>query len=235
MGPETRPRINITSRLTRGAPRVRAGSFCRAHSRGPSPGIARPGSEGVPSPTVPLVDSSPATRSSTGAVRTCRHCPRVMPWVFFNHPQQVVNRCDRSTDRADPHRIQDALDVPHPTLPHRRCARERLRHPPALRSLTPSQAGRLVPTKTASREGLGKSGGQDKMRVSEASSIARLMGHSLCDCRFRVGLIEPVDELLDRSYLGDSLVDGFLIVARQKVTPTNGLAASASAQALIEG
>lgn len=150
-------------------------------------------------------------------------------------PVKVVNRCDRSTDRADPHVFRDALDVPHPTLPHRRCARERLRHPPALRSLAPSQAGRLVLSETAPQNGLGKSGGQDKMRVSEASSIARLVSHSLGECRFRVGLIEPVDELLDRSHLGDSLVDGSLIVARQKVTPTNGLAASASAQALIEG
>jgi len=73
------------------------------------------------------------------------------------------------------------------------------------------------------------------MRVSEASSIARLVSHSLGECRLRVGLIEPVDELLDRSYLGDSLVDGFLIVAWQEVTSTDGLAASALAQALIEG
>lgn len=34
MGPETRPRINITSRLTRGAPRVRAGSFAERTDRG---------------------------------------------------------------------------------------------------------------------------------------------------------------------------------------------------------
>ena len=95
-------------------------------------------------------------------MRTCRHCPRVMPWAFFNHPTGVVNRCDRSTDRADPHRSQDALDVPHPTLPHRRCAWERLRHPPALRSLPPSQAGRLVPSKTAPQKELGRAEGREK-------------------------------------------------------------------------
>ena len=111
-----------------------------------------------------------------GEYRSCAHMPPLptsnavsllqppMRWSTdaTDRPTGLIRTCSRCLRRSPPHPFLTE-GVP----------RERLRHPPALRSLTPSQAGRLVLSETAPQNGLGKSGGQEKMSASEASSSPR--------------------------------------------------------------
>lgn len=134
MWPETRPRINITSRLTRGAPRVRAGSYCRAHSRGPSPGIARPGQRRSAKPYSAARGQQPCHEAEH---RSCAHMPPLLTCNAVGLLQPPMRWSTDATDRPTGlirARVQDALDVSYLPLSFTgRYSRKRLRHHPALR------------------------------------------------------------------------------------------------------